>query len=71
MKVTISADFDLFELAALISFIRGMDKHQPDRQYLIAIDDTDATIEEAEAKLRALVPTAPDRKTNFIVIRKE
>jgi hypothetical protein len=70
ITVTIGGRFTPFELAALVNFIRGLDRDQ--RHWSFTIHDKDgATLREAEELLRRIVPEVPGRETTFEVHRKQ
>lgn len=69
IKVTIEGEFTAFELALLITCIRGIDCDE--RYWKVFIDDPGSTLKEAEVLLRHSMPEVPGRTTIFTSHRKQ
>lgn len=70
LTLTIEGEFTAFELAALYSFVRGLDRD--DRKWQTTIVDKDGTtLKEALALLKKMMPEVPGRLTTFEVHRKQ
>jgi hypothetical protein len=70
LTLTIEGEFTAFELAALYSFIRGLDRDARHWTTTV-IDEEGTTLKEALALLKKMVPEVPGRQTTFEVHRKQ
>ena len=70
LTLTIEGEFTAFELAALYSFIRGLDRDA--RHWKVFVEDpSGTTLREAMVMLRKMMPDVPGRHTEFAAFRKQ
>ena len=71
LKLTIEGEFTVFELASLISFVRGIDRD--DRNWKVFVEDPNGTtLKEAVELLEKALPPMPGRRTTpFEIFRKQ
>lgn len=71
ITLTLTGEFEMSDLAAFAMLLRTIDKRNPAGHYELLINDPDSSLQEAEARLREIVPPLPGRETTFTVHRKQ